>query len=188
MRSLWNVRLSVLSHWSVVTYAQVPVISALKEDFISHVTARASASWSAPTSVSSLVPQNALPVSWNVRTTVSTVSVKRSVESAVFDVLSHVSGSVSITSVLIFALNHAIDLAAMYHVLSYCVVVILVLDCVESPAQRSALFVTVRSSPRSFLALRKTQMLDLYSLKTVAMSLSPKALIIIWMKMMMSSS
>lgn len=188
MRSLWNVRLSVLSHWSVVTYAQAPVIPALKEDFISHVTAHASASWSAPTSVSSLVLQNALPVSWNVRTTVSTVGVKRDVESAVLHVPSHASGGASTISVLIFALNHAIGLAATYHVLSYCAVVILVLDCVESPARRSALFVTVRNSPRSFLALRKTQMLDLYSLKTAAMSLSPKALTIIWMKMMMSSS
>ena len=179
MRSLWNVRLSVLSHWSVVMYAQVPVIPALKEDFISHVTAHASASWSVPTSVSSLVLQNALPVSWNVRTTVSTAGVKRNVESAVFHVLNHASGGASTTSVPIFALNRAIGLAAMYHVLSYSAVVILVLDCVESPAQRSALFVTVRNSLRSFLALRKIQMLDLYSLKTVAMSLSPKALTII---------
>lgn len=169
-------------------HAQVPVIPALKEDFISHVTARASAPWSAPTSVSSLVLQNALPVSWNVRTAVSTVGVKRNVERTVFHVLSYASGSASTTGVPIFALNLAIDLAAMYHVLSYCAVVILVLDCVESPAQRSALFVTVRTSPRSFLALRKTQTLDLYSLKTVAMSLSPKALTIIWMKTMMSSN
>lgn len=188
MTSLWNVRLSVLSHWHVVMYAQVPVIPALKEDFINHVTAHASASWSADTSVGSLVLQNAPPARRNVRTTVSTAGVKRNVERAVFHVLSHASGGASTTSVPISALNHAIGLAAMYHVLSYCPVVIPVLDCVESPAQRSALFATMRNSPRSFLALRKTQMLDLYSLKTVAISLSPKALTIIWMKMMMSSS
>lgn len=105
-----------------------------------------------------------------------------------FLVLSHVSGSASTTSVPTFALSRATGLAAMFPVLRYCLVVIPALDCVESPALRSALFVTTRNSLRSFLALRMTQMLDLYSLKTVAMSLSHKALTIIWMKMMMLSS
>lgn len=168
--------------------AQVPVIPALKGDFISRVTARASASWSALTSVSSPVPQNVLPVSCHVRTTASTAGVKRNVESSVFHVLSHVSGSASTTSAPVFALSRATGLAATCRVPSCCAVVILVLDCVESRAHRSALFVTVRNSPRSFLALKKMQMLDLYSLKTVAMSLSPRVLTIIWMKIMMSLS
>lgn len=186
MRSLWNIKLSVLSNWTVVIYAQVPVIPAFKEDFISHVIACASA-WFALKSDSSFVLQNALPVSWNVRTTASTVGVKRNAERAVVCVLSHASGGASTTGVPNFALKHAIDLAAVYYMPSYCAAVILLLDCVESPAQRSALFVTVRTSSRSFLALKKTKMLDLYGLKTVAISLSPKALTIIWMKMMSSS-
>lgn len=43
IRNLLNVWLSVLSNWSVAMNAQVPVIPALEEDFISHVRAHASA-------------------------------------------------------------------------------------------------------------------------------------------------
>lgn len=118
----------------------------------------------------------------------STADVKRNVESAVLHVQNHVSGGASTTSVPIFAMSRAIGLDATYHVLSCCTVVIPVLDSVESPAQRSALFVTVRRLPRSFLALRMMRMHDSYSLKTVATFLSLRALIVIWMKMMMSSS
>lgn len=118
----------------------------------------------------------------------STADVKRNVESAVLHVQSHVSGDASTISAPNFAMNHAIGLDAMYHVPSCYAVVILVLDSVESPAQRSALFVTMRRLPRSFLALRMMRMHDLYSLKIVAMSLSLRALIVIWMKMMKPSS
>lgn len=96
-----------------------------------------------------------------MRTIVFTVSAKRNAGKAVFLVLNHVSGSASTTSVPTFALSRATGLAAMFPVIRCFPVVIPVLDFVESPAQRSALFVTMRNSLRSFLAMRMTQMLDL---------------------------